>query len=80
MLKNILFAILLLLSGILGAGGVVVIFNSIIDDKYLDPIGFIVGIVLILLWIGTFAILGSKYFAKQCKAWLKFFGLTANEE
>lgn len=80
MLKNILFAILLLLSGILGAGGVIVIFNSIIDDKYLDLTGFIVGIVLLLLWIGTFAILGSKYFDKQCKAWLKFFGLTANEE
>lgn len=80
MLKNILFAILLLLSGILGAGGVVVILNSIIDDKYLDPVGFIIGTILLLLWIGTCAIMESKHFAKQHKAWLKFFGLTANEK
>ena len=80
MLKNILFAILLLLSSILGAGGVVVIFNSVIDDKYLDPIGFAIGMLIIFLCIGTCAILESKYFVKQCKAWLKFFGLIANEE
>lgn len=80
MLKHILFAILLLLSSILGAGGVVVIFNSVIDDKYLDPIGFAIGMLLIFLWVGACAILESKYFAKQHKAWLRFFGLTANEE
>lgn len=80
MLKNILFAILLLLSSILGAGGIIVIFNSIIDDRCLDPVGFAIGILLIFLWVGACAILESKYFAKQYKAWLKFFGLTANEE
>lgn len=80
MLKSVFFTILLLLSSTLGAEGVVVILNSIIDDKYFDLIGFIVGMILIFLWIGTCAIIESKYFTKQQKAWLKFLGLTANEK
>lgn len=67
---------LLLLSGILSAGGVVVIFNSLIDGL----LGFTIGIILIFLWIGSLAIIESKYFTKQRDACLKFFGLTANEE
>lgn len=78
MLKNILFTILLLLSGILGAGGVIIIANSIIDT--IDPLLFFIGIIVIFLWIGVCALLECKHFAKQQKAWLKFFGLTANEK
>lgn len=80
MLKNILFAILLLFSSILGAGGVIIIANSIIDDRTIDPLLFGIGFVVLFVWIGTCALLENKYFAKQQKAWLKFFGLTANEE
>lgn len=80
MLKNVLFTILLLLSSILGAGGVIVIANSIIDDRDIDPVLFFIGIAIFFIWIGVCALLESKYFAKQRKAWLKFFGLTADEE
>lgn len=79
MLKNILFVVLLLLSSALGAGGIIVLANSVIDDKYLDPIGLIVGIGILFLWIGACALIESKYFTKQQNAWLKFFGLTAKK-
>lgn len=80
MIRNILFIILLLLSGILGAGGVIVIANSIIDDRDIDPAGLIIGIAILFLWTGACALIESKYFTKQQNAWLKFFGLTANKK
>lgn len=61
MIKNVLFAILLLLNAITGAGGFIVLVCGITDDKYMDPVCFIISMILIFIWVLTIGAMESKY-------------------